>query len=96
MSSRAPPAIHIVKGHQGREQALAEIFRVLKPGGTALMADIAHTAAYERYFAAQPGTPVERRGLGLALPVRRTPRADPPGDGAARSLHGKDADTDGT
>ena len=57
-------AIHNIGSAGGREQALAEILRVLKPGGTALIADIGHTAAYKRYFAAQPDTTVERRGLG--------------------------------
>lgn len=57
-------AIHNIGNARGREQALAEILRVLKPGGTALIVDIGHTAAYERYFAMQPGTFVERRGLG--------------------------------
>ena len=57
-------AIHNIGSAAGREQALAEILRVLKPGGTALIADIGHTAAYKRYFAAQPDTTVERRGLG--------------------------------
>lgn len=57
-------AIHNIGSAAGREQALAEILRVLKPGATALIADIGHTAAYARYFAAQPDTTVEHRGLG--------------------------------
>lgn len=57
-------AIHNIGGAEGREQALAEILRVLKPGGTALIADIGHTAAYKRYLTAQPDTSVARRGLG--------------------------------
>ncbi|MGH8316478.1 MAG: class I SAM-dependent methyltransferase [Steroidobacteraceae bacterium] len=57
-------AIHNIGDARGREQALAEILRVLKPGGTALIADIGHTAAYKRYLTNQPGTMVERRGLG--------------------------------
>ncbi len=57
-------AIHNIGNARGREQALAEILRVLKPRGTALIVDIGHTAAYERYLAAQPGTTVERRRLG--------------------------------
>lgn len=57
-------AIHNIGSAEGREQALAEILRVLTPGGTVLIADIGHTAAYKRYFAAQPDTTVARRGLG--------------------------------
>jgi len=57
-------AIHNIGDQQGRERALSEILRVLKPGGVALIADFRHTAAYAGYFAAQPGTAVERRRLG--------------------------------
>ena len=35
-------AIHNIRDTQGREQALAEILRVLKVGGTAMIADIMH------------------------------------------------------
>jgi arsenite methyltransferase len=56
-------AIHNIPEGAGREQALAEILRVLKPGGTALLADIRHAADYQRYFAARPGAEVERRRL---------------------------------
>jgi SAM-dependent methyltransferase len=56
-------AIHNIRDQQGRERALSEILRVLKPGGIALIADFRHTTAYQRHFAAQPGTAVERRRL---------------------------------
>lgn len=81
-------AIHNIPGASGREQALAEILRVLKPGGIALIADIGHTLAYKRYLAMQPDTTVERRGLGwqfwyggphvatALVTVRRTPGVD--------------------
>src|SRR5208282_3414000 len=42
-------AIHNIENARGREQALAEILRVLKTDGTAMIADILHTADYERY-----------------------------------------------
>jgi SAM-dependent methyltransferase len=57
-------AIHNIREAQGREQALAEILRVLRKGGTAMIADILHTAEYRRYVAARPGMRVEYRRLG--------------------------------
>jgi arsenite methyltransferase len=57
-------AVHNLVGAAQRERALAEILRVLKPGGTALIADIRHSRAYRRFLAAQSGTLVERRALG--------------------------------
>jgi arsenite methyltransferase len=57
-------AIHNIKDAQGREQALSEILRVLKKGGTAMIADILHTAEYQRYVSARPGARVERHRLG--------------------------------
>jgi len=57
-------AIHNIRDTQGRSRALAELLRVLKVGGTAMIADILHTAEYQRYFSAQPGTKVERQPLG--------------------------------
>jgi SAM-dependent methyltransferase len=57
-------AIHNIRDTQGREQALAEILRVLKADGTAMIADILHTADYQQYFSSQPGTKVERHRLG--------------------------------
>ena len=57
-------AVHNIASARGREAALAEILRVLKPGGTALIADIGRTAAYQRYLSRLPGTTVERRRLG--------------------------------
>ena len=47
-----------------RERALTESLRALKPGGTALIADIGRTRAYRRFLAAQPGTLMDRRVLG--------------------------------
>lgn len=57
-------AIHNIRDGQGRAQALAEILRVLKANGTAIIADILHAAEYRQYFSSQPGTKVEYRGLG--------------------------------
>jgi SAM-dependent methyltransferase len=57
-------AIHNIDDEQGREQALSEIWRVLKPGGTALIADLWYTASYRQFLAAQRETTAERRRLG--------------------------------
>jgi ubiquinone/menaquinone biosynthesis C-methylase UbiE len=57
-------AIHNIDDEKGREQALSEIWRVLKPGGTALIADLWYTASYQQFLAAQRVTTAERRRLG--------------------------------
>lgn len=57
-------AIYNISEVQGRERALSEIVRVLKKGGTALIADFRCTAEYERYCATQLGAVVERQRLG--------------------------------
>ena len=57
-------AIHNILDAEGRAQALVEIWRVLKPGGIALIVDFRHLDVYQRYFASQAGALVERRGLG--------------------------------
>ncbi len=56
-------AIHNISRKEGREQALFEILRVLKPGGVALIVDFRYTKSYERYLAAQPDATVERQRL---------------------------------
>ena len=56
-------AIHNIRDENGREQAVEEIWRVTKSGGTALIADIGHTAEYARRLARLPGASVEHRRL---------------------------------
>jgi SAM-dependent methyltransferase len=43
-------AIHNISSAEGREQAVREVVRVLKPGGRAVIADIRHAADYARVF----------------------------------------------
>jgi arsenite methyltransferase len=57
-------AIHNIGDAAGRDQAIAEIFRVLKSGGRALVADFRHTGDYQHRFAAETEVTVERRSLG--------------------------------
>ena len=56
-------AIHNIPDEAGRDRAVEEIWRVTKPGGTALIADIRHTAQYARRLAALPDVRVEYRRL---------------------------------
>ena len=57
-------AIHNVEDVAGRERALSEILRVLKPGGAALIADIYHAQDYARFLARRPEASVQVRNLG--------------------------------
>lgn len=56
-------AIHNVREAAGRERAIDEIFRVLKPGGTALLADFRFTRDYAARLV-ERGAEVSTRGLG--------------------------------
>ncbi len=57
-------AIHNVPDAAGRAKAVAEIARVVKPGGRVLVADIRYAADYAGSLE-QAGFSVSRRGLGL-------------------------------
>ena len=57
-------AIHNITDPVGRDQAVAEIYRVLKRGGVALLADFRHTKEYQGRLQAEPDATVERRSLG--------------------------------
>ena len=58
-------AIHNVPGAPERAKAVREAARVLKRGGTLMIADIRHTAAYARELQACGLTITERRSLGV-------------------------------
>jgi arsenite methyltransferase len=57
-------AIHNVRSTSDRAQAVAEAWRVLKPGGQLAIADIRATAQYARTLRKLGATTLTRRGLG--------------------------------
>ena len=57
-------AIHNIRGDADRRKAVAEGFRVLKPGGRMVVADIRATATYEDALRSLGAANVERRRLG--------------------------------
>jgi SAM-dependent methyltransferase len=57
-------AIHNIFGSAGRRQAVAEIARVLKPGGRVAIADLAYTPAYMQELERLGLVDVRRRSLG--------------------------------
>ena len=65
-------ALHNLYDRAEREKALAQIARVLAPGGSALLDDIRHLAEYEAFFRARGLTETRRQGsaaLALALAI---------------------------
>lgn len=57
-------AIHNIRRQADRKQAVTEGFRVLKPGGRMVIADIRATAHYEKTLRELGASNVERRRLG--------------------------------
>jgi ubiquinone/menaquinone biosynthesis C-methylase UbiE len=57
-------AIHNIRGRAGREKAIDEAVRVLRPGGRLIIADIWGTSKHEAYLAKIGMSNVTRRGLG--------------------------------
>jgi len=57
-------AIHNIPSTADRKRAIAEGYRVLKPGGRMVIADIRATASYEEALRALGASNIERRRLG--------------------------------
>jgi arsenite methyltransferase len=57
-------AIHNIRSNADRRRAIAEAFRVIKPGGRMVIADIRATAIYADSLRALGASNVERRRLG--------------------------------
>jgi ubiquinone/menaquinone biosynthesis C-methylase UbiE len=60
-------ALHNIKGRVGREKAIAEAVRVLRPGGCLLIADLWATRLYRTHLARLGMTDIARRGLGWRM-----------------------------
>jgi arsenite methyltransferase len=60
-------AIHNIKGREGREKAIDEAVRVLRPGGRILIADLLATKVYVARLATRGMTEIERRNLGWRM-----------------------------
>ncbi len=70
--------LHNIPQVEGRAQACREIARVLKPGGTALISDLANTGTYQKTLAAC-GLKASRTGFTLlTFPWLRVVRAEKP------------------
>ena len=57
-------AIHNIRGNAGREKAVDEAVRVLRPGGRLLIADVRGTRRHEAHLVQMGMSDVTRRGLG--------------------------------
>jgi arsenite methyltransferase len=71
-------AIHNISGRAGREQAISEAVRVLRPGGRLLIVDVRATRQYQAKLAGMGMHEVSRRWLGLLYGTARLVTATKP------------------
>src|SRR6185369_14686295 len=57
-------AVHNISGRAGREKAISEAVRVLRPGGRLMIVDVRATRQYQRHLATIGMSDVARRWLG--------------------------------
>jgi ubiquinone/menaquinone biosynthesis C-methylase UbiE len=60
-------AIHNIRGSRGRERAIDEAVRVLRPGGRLLVADLSHTGTHAKRLVELGMADVGRRSLGWRM-----------------------------
>src|SRR5215813_13154486 len=74
-------AIHNISGRAGREKAISEAVRVLRPGGRLLIVDVRATRQYQTQLARLGMHDVARRGLGWWFQPARLVTATKPQPG---------------
>ena len=74
-------AIHNISGRAGREKAISEAVRVLRPGGRLLIVDVRATGQYQAQLARLGMHDVARRGLGWWFQPARLVNATKPQPG---------------
>ena len=73
-------AIHNIRGRAGREKAIDEAVRVLRPGGRLMIADIRATRHHQAQLAKIGMNDVMRRAVGMAVLAGRSLGSNPPRD----------------